>query len=155
MQEREHADAGPRHAGFQIRLVASLVDIVALAAPAYLVVSVFFGFDWLTRGLRGESVGRADLVITVLLAAVTILLWVNWDGRTPGKKLTRIHIASYPGYGRLGHWTALVRSLIATLSALPLFLGYVVIAVMIARRPDKRGYHDLIARTCVVHDEPG
>jgi uncharacterized RDD family membrane protein YckC len=154
MQEREHADAGPRHAGFQIRLVASLVDIVALAAPAYLVVSVFFGFDWLTRGLRGESVGRADLVITVLLAAVTILLWVNWDGRTPGKKLTRIHIASYPGYGRLSYWTALVRSLVAALSVLPLFLGYVVIAVMVGRRKDKRGYHDLLAKTCVIHDEP-
>ena len=65
MQERErnatpHSDAGPRHAGFQIRLVASLVDLVALVAPAYLVVSVFFGFYWLTRGLRGESAGGAD-----------------------------------------------------------------------------------------------
>ena len=82
-----------------------------------------------------------------------MVLWVNWDGRTPAKKLTRIHIASYPDYGRLGYWTALVRSLVGTLSAFTV-VGYVVIAAMVGTRPDRRGYHELIARTWVVHDDP-
>jgi uncharacterized RDD family membrane protein YckC len=44
--------------------------------------------------------------------------------------------------------------LVAVASALPLFAGYAVIALMIGLRADKRGYHDLVAGTCVVHDGP-
>jgi len=153
MQEREHADAGPRHAGFQIRLVASLVDIVALAAPAYLVVSILFDFDWVLGGGEGELVSTASLVNATILTIVTVVLWVNWDGRTPGKKLTRIRIVSYPSYGPFGYGKALVRSLVGAFSAFTV-VGYVIIAVMVSTRPDKRGYHDLVASTCVVHDEP-
>ena len=69
----------------------------------------------------------------------------------PGEKLTRIRIVSNPGYEAFGYGTAIVRSLIGVLSALPFFLGYVVIAIMVAAREDKRGYHDIVARTCVVH----
>ena len=32
-------------------------------------------------------------------------------------------------------------------------LGYLAQAVMIGVRQDKRGYHDLIAGTCVIHDK--
>lgn len=154
MQESEHADARPRHAGLRIRLVASLVDIVALAAPAYLVVSILFDFDWVLGGDGGELITIPNLVNTAILTVVTILLWVNWDGRTPGKKLTRTRIVSYPGYGPFSYGTALVRSLVGALSALTVF-GYLIIAVMVGTREDKRGYHDLAARTCVIHDEQG
>ena len=65
---------GPHHAGFAVRAIASLIDIVALGAPAYLVVSLLFDFDWLLAGLRGESAGWADLVNTVLLVVVTVVL---------------------------------------------------------------------------------
>ncbi len=84
----------PRHAGFRVRALASLIDIVALGAPAYLLVSLFFDFDWGTAGIRGESAGWADLLNTVLVVVVTVVLWVKWDGRTPGKRLTRIRIVS-------------------------------------------------------------
>ena len=36
------------------------------------------------------------------------------------------------------------------LNAAPLMIGYLVISFMVAFRPDERGYHDLLARTCVV-----
>jgi uncharacterized RDD family membrane protein YckC len=149
MPDHEHADTGPRHAGFQIRLVASLVDIVALGAPAYLIVAILFDFDWILSGQGDELVSGADLINMAILTVVTVVLWVNWDGRTPGKKLTRTRIVSYPGYGK-----ALIRSLVGAFSALTV-VGYVVIAVMVGKRKDKRGYHDLAASTCVVHDEPG
>ena len=124
-----------------------------MGAPVYLVVSIFFDFDWLLVGLRGESSGWADLLNTALLTAVTVLLWVNWDGRTPGKKLTHIRIVSYPRYQPFGYGTAVVRTIMGILSALPLLLGYAAISIMIATRPDKRGYHDIVAKTCVIHDE--
>jgi uncharacterized RDD family membrane protein YckC len=158
MQEHEHdatpqADLGLRHAGFQIRFVAGLVDLVALAAPAYLIISLFFGIGWGLGGEESELTSTPNLVNTAILTAITVLLWVNWDGRTPGKKLTHIRLASYPNYGGIGYWPALVRSLVGAVSAFTV-IGYVVIAVMVGMRKDKRGYHDLIARTCVIHDEP-
>lgn len=140
------------HAGFAVLALASLIDIVALGAPAYLVVSLFFDFDWFVAGIRDESTGWSDLLNTALLVVVTVVLWVKWDGRIPGKRLTRIRIVSWPGYGSFGYGTALLRSLIGVLSAAPLMIGYLVISFMVALRPDKRGYHDLLARTCVVHD---
>ena len=78
---------------------------------------------------------------------------MNWDGRTPGKKITRTRIVTYPEYGPLAYKTSLVRMVIAVASSLPLLLGYVVISLMIGLRADKRGYHDLVAGTCVVHDQ--
>jgi uncharacterized RDD family membrane protein YckC len=37
---------------------------------------------------------------------------------------------------------------------LPFLVGYLIIAIMIAGREDKRGYHDIVSKTCVVHDSP-
>ena len=94
----------------------------------------------------------ADLAQLVLLAVITILLWVNWDGRTPGKKMMRIRIVSYPDYQPFSYRTASIRTLASLLGLFTLGLGYMAQAVMIAAREDKRGYHDLVAKTCVIHD---
>ena len=98
------------------------------------------------------SLSVADLAQLVLLAVITVLLWVNWDGRTPGKKMLRIRIVSYPDYQPFSYRTASIRTLASLLGLFTLGLAYMAQAVMIAARDDKRGYHDLIARTCVVHD---
>ena len=148
--EDERPVEKPRHAGLGVRFVASLLDVIAMGAPAYVVVSLAFDFDWL---LGDEPFSLPNLVNTALLTLVTILLWVNWDGRTPGKKLTRIRIVSYPEYRPFSYGTAAVRILISVASALPLLAGYIAIAIMIALREDKRGYHDLLARTVVVHED--
>lgn len=103
---------------------------------------------------EGGIFSTGDLVQFVLLGGATVLLWVNWDGRTPGKKLTEIRIVSYPDYGSFGYRTATVRTLIGVASLLPIPVGYVVIAIMIAGREDKRGYHDIVSNTYVVHDSP-
>ena len=153
----EHAEEAvtPRHAGFWIRFAATLLDLIIMGVPVVLLVSVIFGLDLESKD-RAFSVtdilSPTNLLQAALLAIITVLLWVNWDGRTPGKKLTSIRIVSYPDYGGLSYWTATVRSLIGVASALPLLVGYIPIAIMIGTRGDKRGYHDLIAGTCVVHD---
>ena len=135
--------------------MASLIDLIILGIPVLLIVSRILGAE-----LRAEEggVSLADfynvesLVNAILLTVVTILLWVNWDGRTPGKKVVRLRIVSYPGYEPFGYGTATFRAALGLTGAVSIGLGYVVMAVMIAARDDKRGYHDLIARTCVVHD---
>jgi uncharacterized RDD family membrane protein YckC len=137
-----------------------------MGVPVLLLFSIIFGsdagriagFDLNYTDAQGEAVTReiklsvADLIQSILLAVVTVLLWVNWDGRTPGKKLTGTRIVSYPEYGDLSYRSSTVRMLAAVASAIPFFLGYAVISLMVGLREDKRGYHDLLARTCVVHD---
>ena len=158
----------PRHAGFWIRLAAIIIDLVVLGIPlrVILLILVFFGsdagevtgFDLSYTDAQGETVTTrislsvADLTQLVLLSVITVLLWVNWDGRTPGKKMLRIRIVSYPGYQPFSYPTASIRTLASLLGLFTFGLGYMAQAVMIAARGDKRGYHDLIAKTCVVHD---
>ena len=156
----------PRHAGFWVRSAAALLDMLIMGVPVILLVSVIFGsdaseitgFDLRYTDPEGETVTNrisfslADLMQLLVLAVITVLLWVNWDGRTPGKKITRTRIVSYPGYQPLSYATSTVRMLVAAASAIPLAIGYAIIALMVGLRDDKRGYHDLIAGTCVIHD---
>ena len=167
-QERSTNGGPPRHAGFWVRFGAVILDFVVLGIPlrAVLLIYVIFGsdagevtgFDLSLTDAQGETVTArislsvADLAQLVLLAVITVLLWVNWDGRTPGKKMLRIRIVSYPDYQPFSYRTASIRTIASLLGLFTLGLGYVAQAVMIAARDDKRGYHDLIAGTCVVHD---
>ena len=166
--ETSAEDRPPRHAGFWIRFAAVLIDLVVLGLPLRMLLLIWVafgseagevtGFDLNYTDAQGETVTTrlslsvADLAQLVLLAVITVLLWVNWDGRTPGKKMLRIRIVSYPDYQPFSYRTASIRTLASLLGLFTLGLGYMAQAVMIAARDDKRGYHDLIARTCVVHD---
>ena len=157
----------PRHAGLLIRFAAGLLDVLIMGIPVLLVASIVLGsdageivgFDWEYTGANGQTqttriaLSAGDLVQVAVLTVATVWLWVNWDGRTPGKKITRTRIVTYPEYGPLTYKTSLVRMVISVASSLPLLLGYVVISLMIGLRADKRGYHDLVAGTCVVHDQ--
>ncbi len=158
----------PRHAGFWVRFAAVILDFVVLGIPLRVVLLTWVifgsdagevtGFDLSYTDAAGETVitrvslSVADLVQLVLLAVITVLLWVNWDGRTPGKKMLRIRIVSYPGYQPFSYRTASIRTLASLLGLFTLGLGYMAQAVMIGARDDKRGYHDLIAKTCVIHE---
>ena len=151
LDQREPQTSTPRrHAGVWVRVAAGLIDLLAMGAPVLGIAFVVLGVDDV---LESDVLGIPNVAITVVLAVITILLWVNWDGRTPGKKLMRIRIVNFPDYQPFAYGTATTRTVVGLLSAAPLMLGYVVIAFMVAWRTDKRGYHDLIARTCVVHDD--
>lgn len=128
---------GIRHAGFWVRFAANLLDTIIMGIP--ILVILMFSF---------KSRADQDLINLLIYTAATIFLWTSWDGRTPGKKIMGIKIVSYPEYGPISLRKALVRFLIGyTISGLLFFIGY----IMVAFRKDKRGLHDLIAGTCVVH----
>ena len=145
----------PRHAGVWGRVLANVIDIVILGVPVLVMVSLVLGAE-----SKAEDGGASladfytieSLVNATLLSAIFVLLWVNWDGRTPGKKVMRLRIVSYPGYEGFAYGQASLRAVLSLTGAVTVGLGYVVMAVMVAARDDKRGYHDLIAKTCVVHD---
>ena len=135
------------YAGFWIRFIAQLFDIFVLNIPIILFVSIFFGFDWLVKELTNW---RAETLNLIVGTVVVVILWTNWRGMTPGKKLMGIRIVSSPDYKTLSYKKSIMRYLVGyTASVLTLGLGF----LMIAFRKDKRGLHDLIAKTCVIYDE--
>ncbi len=133
------------YAGFWARVLAYILDGFIIGIPVAMVVTLLFGPEW----LDSETLSNADLASLILTAGTVIFLWANWDGRTPGKKLLGIKIVQYPGYQSITYGNAIIRYFIGyTISSLILGLGF----VMVAFRNDKRGLHDLIAKTCVIYE---
>ncbi len=133
-----------RYAGFWVRVMATVLDGFILGIPITILVSLLYGWTWLVEGP-----GQADLVYCLLSALVTVAFWVNWNGRTPGKKLMGIRLVRHPDLGGITHGKGLLRYVIGyTVSTIVFGLGF----VMVAFRDDKRGLHDLIAGTAVIYD---
>ncbi len=155
-------DVQVRYAGLWVRLGAAAIDFIVYIVPISFVILLLFGADFDSndpRGGRFEGLGYQSLfelpsiVLQLALAVLTILLWVNWDGRTPGKKIFKLRIVSYPEYQELTYWQATKRTLALIFSGLVFFIGYLVIAYMVLTSLDRRGFHDMIAGTCVVYED--
>ena len=137
--------SSPDYAGFWARAAAFLIDgliAIVIAVPVMVV-----GF-----GLREVSLDPAehswDLFGFLAVAAVVIGFW-RYCGATPGKLAVAVRIVDAatgepPSTARL-----VLRFFAYFVSALPLYLGFLWVAV--DRR--KQGWHDKIARTIVINSE--
>jgi uncharacterized RDD family membrane protein YckC len=161
---RRAAPTGADHlrpAGFVSRLLALVLDIIAVTAGAVvlgLVISLitnFFGLG--AEQLNADSGGEiVQLVrtLTVALSTLSVALFVPlyfvgfWTltGTTPGKRVLGLGIV-HKGQLTMSWPRALLRYIGYFLSALPLFLGY--FWVLGDRR--RRGWHDKLANTQVVY----
>ena len=137
--------SSPDYAGFGRRAAAFLIDW--LVVIVVLVPLLVLGF-----GIRQVSLDPMehswDLLVPVVIGAVVIGFW-RYCGATPGKialavKIVDARTGGAPSTGRL-----VLRFLAYFVSAFPLYLGFLWIAV--DRR--KQGWHDKIARTIVVNSE--
>jgi uncharacterized RDD family membrane protein YckC len=139
------SSSSPDYAGFGRRAVAFLIDwLIAIVILVPLLVAGF--------GMRKVSLDPADhswdLLVPMVVGVVVIGFW-RYCGATPGKialalKIVDARTGAAPGTLRL-----VVRFLAYFVSALPLYLGFLWIAV--DRR--KQGWHDKIARTIVINSE--
>ena len=144
----------PRHAAAWTRVAANALDLIILGAPILLLSTLVLGPEVISdEGISAQGFYNMEsLLQAVFLTFITILLWVNWDGRTPGKKVLGLRIVTYPEYRRVSYATAAVRAFLTFTGTLTIGIGYLLMALMIGRREDKRGYHDLLAGTCVIRD---
>ena len=117
-----------KHANFTIRLMASLIDTIIIAIPIIIFIS---------EGLRD-----------IILAIITIALWILWNGQSIGKKILNIKIVD-TNYNDINAMTAIIRYIGYIISIIPLFMGYAIVPF----REDKRALHDLIAKTYVIHTD--
>lgn len=137
MNGRLPGDARP--AGFWIRAVASLVDLVVI-------VLVEFTLGAAGRRLGGASVQDSPSfqvtlgLFTLLFAALYTTVLHATDGRTLGKQLVGVRVLDVAGE-RLTVGAALLRWFAYFVSALPFGGGF----LMAGLRRDKRALHDLVA----------
>ena len=137
--------ASPR-AGFVTRFAAGIADAVILF--------VFLrGAVWLSSAsanvLRrfAPPVDLATLVILgapLIVALYHVVFW-RLSGQTPGKWLLGIRVTPIGG-GKLPLRRAVLRLVGYLFSALPFYLGFLWIL-----GPERRGFHDRLARTEVVY----
>lgn len=136
-------------AGFVTRLAAGIADALVLFV-------LLRGTVWLltaTDRVLRRFAPPVDLVALLLVCAPLVValyhvaFW-RWRGQTPGKWLLGVRVVSLDG-GKLRLGQGALRVVGYLLSALPCYLGYLWIL-----GPQRRGFHDRLARTEVVYDRP-
>lgn len=133
-----------RPAGFWIRLVATIIDMIFMAVLTWPLLFAIYGRDFLssTELLKGP----ATFVISYLLPSIVIIvLWVTCRG-TPGKLICGLRLVDGRDGGNIDLLQGVLRYFGYFLSALPLLLGF----LWIAFDARKQGFHDKIAGTRVI-----
>jgi uncharacterized RDD family membrane protein YckC len=141
-------------AGFWIRLVAWIADIVCLFLATIALAVLVLTTIWFGGRLGGEIndqvmalAGYSSAIIVMASGFLYFTLFVGSRGQTPGKMLFGLRIVRVNGqemtYGR-----ACLRSLCWILSLLLFSVGF----LMIAFTRQKQGLHDMLAGTYVVRN---
>jgi uncharacterized RDD family membrane protein YckC len=72
-----------------------------------------------------------------------------WNGRTPGKRLTKIRVIQRSGRG-IGLFESMTRNLLRIVDQIPLFYAVGVVCIFLTKHQQRLG--DLAAGTLVVHE---
>ena len=139
------------HAGIVTRAVAFAIDVAIVQAILFLigvVVALIIG-AFSNFHLDGDAetiLGAA----TAWILAFNIYFTAFWclTGQTPGMRALGIEVTTCDG-NRLSVKRSLLRLVGMVLAAIPLFAGYALILL----RDDRRGLHDLLARSVVRYAE--
>ena len=123
----------PEPVGFANRFAAATIDFLVL---------------FIVTGLLAIVGWTGFFVETLLPAAAVVWFWRRY-GATPGKMAVSARIVDAASGGAPTLARLVTRYLAYLVSALPLFLGFVWIAI--DRR--RQGWHDKIARTMVVYED--
>jgi uncharacterized RDD family membrane protein YckC len=139
------------YAGIITRAVAFAIDVAIVQVILFLIgvvvaliIGAFSNFN--IDGDVETFLGAAGAWIL----AFTIYCTAFWSltGQTPGMRALGIEVTTCTGE-RLGVRRSLLRLVGMVLAAIPLFLGYLPILL----RDDRRGLHDLLARSVVTYAE--
>lgn len=142
---------GVRFAGAVPRLVAYLIDgLIAGAMIALLGIVLGTVIGLAGSGGRDFIVGLGFILYFITFFLVGVLyfpfFWAMRAGQTPGMKLMKIRVVRDEDGGPVGWGPALLRLVGYAISGAVFYLGF--LWILVDKR--KRGWHDLIAGTCVV-----
>lgn len=131
------------YAGFWIRFIASIIDILILFPFFWVVSRLFF---YLPGGFF--KISFVIIIIHILIDCFYEIILTSKFGGTLGKLLMRIEVTNAGGI-RLSLANSTLRYFSKWLSTILLGIGF----LMIAWDEKKRGLHDKIAKTFVVNNQ--
>ncbi len=139
-------------AGFWIRLVAYMIDFVALFVILIIIMLVLeavlypesFWSESEEPTLVVTESGWFNLVSILMVAVYHVIGWSVWS-TTIGKRALRLYVVRKDG-SKLSPPHAFGRYLAYILSYITFGIGFIIIGL----RSDKRGMHDLVSNTTVI-----
>ncbi|WP_316347712.1 RDD family protein [Desulfuromonas acetoxidans] len=139
MMEREYA-------GFWVRSVATLIDMLILSIVTGIPLTIIYGQDYWRDQQMIHGFWQVMISYVFPLLA-TIWFWRRYRG-TPGKMAFRLNVVDAQTGGALTVGQSVLRNIGYVVSALPMMLGYLWVGV--DRR--KQGFHDKMAGSVVVRE---
>jgi uncharacterized RDD family membrane protein YckC len=144
----EHAALLP-YAGFQLRAVAFILDIIVVGSFFLLFFTIAFlpvaiGGDSQLSGTEEEWVWVVLLSYIPFVPLFFFVLWI-WRGQSVGMMAVRIEVTDRDGEP-LSFARALLRTLVWPLSMFPLGIG----AAPVLFDEERRALHDMLAGTVVL-----
>ena len=134
-------------AGFWIRLLAYLIDLIVLIV-ADLIAGVLIGFVVTVSGGNIDDIGDVTLLLVSLTVAIVYYtIGISVYSTTIGKRVLGLYVLR-PDDSKVGPGRALARYLSYIVSWVTLGIGF----LMIAFSDNKRGLHDEICDTVVVRN---
>lgn len=137
-----------RLAGFATRVIALLIDgAILVAAVSAVGACLSLAASVVGLELHDSAVvaGLAALGWVLLASSYLVSFW-SLTGQTPGMRFMGIRVVGLDG-GTLGRACSLRRLVGMVLAALPAGAGFLLVLV----DDDRRGLHDRIGRSLVVH----
>lgn len=171
-KERAQAEQKRHYAGFWIRALAYIIDSVFIGILAMVLVFALSSLGLLDFEAANKlieagniftdperinqlmEVRGMDLVITAstILQFLYFVLFTWRYAATPGKRLLKIKVIGARGE-RLGLSGSVIRYLCSVLSSFSFIYFYGLAYVIAAVDPEKRTFHDWLARTRVIYSE--
>ena len=139
--------AEPRYIGIVARTLAFTVDAMLICVAAFIVgfaVSLIVTVAHLPSNWKSVTVVVGAIAFALWTIVYFVAFWTT-TGQTPGARLLQFRVVPSKG-DTLKPRRAIVRAIGLVLAAIPLFAGYLPIAI--GRK--RRGLQDYLARTIVV-----
>jgi uncharacterized RDD family membrane protein YckC len=134
-----------RYAGFWIRAIATVIDVVLLLVITLPLLLWVYGLEYLDPNAPMIR-GPVDFLISYVFPAVAVIVFWKYRSATPGKMIVSARIVDARSGGPPSTTQCLIRYFAYLVSMLPLGLGFLWIAL----DPRKQAWHDKLAGTVVV-----
>jgi uncharacterized RDD family membrane protein YckC len=140
-------------AGIGSRFVALMIDYLIWLVAIIAFVLVFALVDpslqhFSKLGEKWETAIAIFIPFLIYWGYFT-LFEAFWNGRTPGKRITKIRVIQRSGRG-IGLFESMTRNLLRVVDQLPGFYGVGVLCIFLTKQQQRLG--DLAAGTLVVHE---
>jgi uncharacterized RDD family membrane protein YckC len=140
-------------AGIGSRFLALLIDYLIWFAGIFLLSWLYSIF---LPGLKNFSELSYQWAVAIQVFIIFLLNWgyftlfeAFWNGRTPGKRLARIHVIQRSGRA-IGLFESMARNLVRFIDQIPFFYAVGLITMFCTRQHQRLG--DLAAGTLVVRE---